>query len=67
MSKTVILPYDPTWRALEWAKANCKSYITNQGVDVKSLADLSNGYTIGKIEYFFGDERDATLFRLRFA
>lgn len=57
MSKTVILPYDPTWRALEWAKANCKSYITNQG-------PVSQGQ-YKKIVYFFGDERDATLFRLR--
>jgi len=64
MSKTVILPYDPTWRALEWAKANCKSYITNQG--------LTNGgprpdtwLGPGQIEYFFADERDATLFRLK--
>ena len=64
MSKSVILPYDPTWKALEWAKANCRSYITNDLADVKSPSDLSNGYTIGKIEYFFNDERDATMFRL---
>lgn len=32
MSKTVILPYDPTWEALFWAKAHCKSYITNDTV-----------------------------------
>lgn len=62
--KTVILDYDPTWAALGWAKANCKSYITNDLADVNTPSDLSNGYTIGKIEYFFGDERDATLFRL---
>lgn len=66
MSKTVILPYDPTWRALEWAKANCKSYITNQGV---TKINWTQPYRpeAGAIEYFFGDERDATMFRLKWA
>jgi len=27
---TVTLPYDPEWKALEWAKKHCQSYISNQ-------------------------------------
>ena len=60
MSKTVVLPYDPTWKALEWAKSNCKSYITNDGV-IDQFPN--NGFT--RIEYFFANEKDATMFRLR--
>lgn len=62
MSKIVVLPYDPTWRALEWAKVHCRSYITNyHGYDPARPAKPN------KIEYFFGDEQDATLFRLRWS
>lgn len=59
MSKSVILPYDPTWQALECAKVHCRSYITNQG-------PVSQGQ-YKKIVYFFDDERDATIFALRWA
>lgn len=62
MSKTVVLPYDPTWKALEWAKANCKSYITNDGV-----IDQFPNNRFTRIEYFFANEKDATMFRLRWA
>lgn len=61
MSKTVILPYDPTWEALFWAKAHCKSYITNDTVPETPANIYPRVY---KIEYFFADERDATWFRL---
>lgn len=60
MSKTVILPYDPTWKALEWAKANCRSYITNQGI----VSGRSQSFA-SQIEYFFADEGDATMFALK--
>lgn len=60
MSKTVILPYDPTWQALGWAMTHCRSYITNQGVANSGPTPLTV-----EIEYFFADERDATLFRLK--
>lgn len=64
--KTVILAYDPTWAALEWAKAHCKSYITNEGI---TKIDWTQPYhpDPAAIEYFFSDERDATLFRLMWA
>lgn len=62
MSKTVVLPYDPTWEALEWAKANCKSYITNQRASGHNSTLM---YREVNIEYFFANEKDATLFLLR--
>lgn len=51
----VTLPYDPLWTALEWAKKNCPSYITNRVAED------------GKICYYFGEERDATAFLLRWS
>jgi hypothetical protein len=59
MSK-VTLAYDPVWRPLTWAKENCPSYITN---DVHKNTGKS-GHGV-QIDYFFSDEKDATLFTLR--
>ena len=53
VSKQVVLPYDPVWRALEWAKQNCPGYITN-----RATVD-------GKICYYFANEKEATMFMLR--
>ncbi len=53
MSNSVILPYDPEWKALVWAKAFCPSYITNQ-------AEAGGG-----IVYYFANERDKLLFALK--
>lgn len=57
---TVTLPYSPFWEPLTWAKENCPSYISN---------DLHHdGYTTydhTKIDYQFGDEKDALIFMLR--
>lgn len=53
VSKQVVLPYDPVWRALEWAKKNCPGYITN-----RATVD-------GKICYYFANEKEATMFMLR--
>jgi hypothetical protein len=56
MSTFVTLKYDPIWRPLEWAKKHCKSYITNIGF---------NKYDDNfRINYYFGSERDAMLFKL---
>lgn len=46
--------------ALDWAKANCPSYITNDG-----YIDREDG----KIRYYFifGDERDIIAFSLRWS
>lgn len=60
------LPYDPVWSALEWAKENCPSYITN---DVHSYNN-DMGYELGdvdRIDYFFSDEHDAVMFALRWS
>jgi hypothetical protein len=57
---TVTLPYDPSWKPLEWAKANCPSYITSD-----MHMDGYNTYDISKIDYYFSNEKDATLFLLR--
>jgi len=51
----VALPYDTTWAALKWAKDNCPSYITNSSTPE------------GKIVYYFGQEKDAMIFTLRWA
>ena len=72
MSTSVILPYDPQWRALEWAKEHCPSYITNtvgsKPVDNSKLVRGNGGWVRDfGIEYFFEDERDAVLFILRWA
>lgn len=57
---TVTLPYDPLWRALEWAKEHCPSYITN---DIHQ--DGYNSYDTSKIDYFFGNHQEALMFRLK--
>ena len=60
MGMTVTIPYDIRWLALDWAKENCSSYITN---DVH--CDGYNTYDINKIDYFFSDEKDAVMFALK--
>lgn len=62
MSYTVTLPYDPVWRALDWAKEHCSSYITNQARTMPKSTFHNRNYVI---DYYFGDERDALMFRLR--
>jgi len=59
---TVTLPYDPIWKPLDWAKKYCPSYITN---DVH--CDGYNTYDNTKIDYFFGNEKDAMWFTLRWS
>ena len=57
---TVTLPYDPLWRALDWAKKHCTSYITN---DIHQ--DGYNTYNRNKIDYFFSDKNEALMFKLK--
>ena len=65
MSTTVILPYDPTWQAVEWAKKHCNSYITNELVpNNKEPKWLKKD---NRIRYYFGDEKDAVMFALRWS
>jgi hypothetical protein len=59
---TVTLPYDPLWQAVDWAKEHCPSYITNahhKKADGQRYLDY--------IDYFFIDERDAIMFKLKWS
>ena len=67
MSTVVTLPYDPVWRAVEWAKENCPSYITNDVEPIEPDATIYTKRPRPNIRYYFGDERDAFWFRLRWA
>lgn len=59
---TVTLSYDPCWVALERAKENCPSYITND-----AHMNGYNTYDNSKIDYHFSDAKDATAFLLKWA
>lgn len=68
LSTIVTLPYDPIWPALEWAKQNCSSYITNtlsNSITLGEQVQLGGAYTGTYINYYFGDEKDALIFRLK--
>ena len=60
----VTLSYDPAWTALEWAKKHSASYVRN---DVHKLNDWpAAAYgDMRPIDYFFGEEKDAVLFSLK--
>lgn len=64
-SYVVRLKYDPVWTALDWAKEHCPSYITN--AKYKHPNDVWYGAPDPTvyIDYFFRDERDAFIFKLR--
>ena len=53
----ITLPYDPSYRALFWAKENCPSYITN----------LASPEEPGKIWYYFGQEAEGIMFMLKWS
>ena len=59
-STIVTLRYDPMWKALDWARNNCPSYITN---DIH--CDGYNTYDNTKIDYFFSSKEDAVVFKLK--
>jgi len=59
---TVTLPYDPQWRAVDWAIKNCPSYITNAH---HKKAD--GQWHLDYIDYFFIDEAEATMFMLKWS
>ena len=64
---TVTLPYDPDWKALAWAKEYCSSYITNKASNTTRLKQVSSSGWVNdsSIVYYFGDEKDALMFSLR--
>jgi hypothetical protein len=55
---TITIPYRPFWEPLAWVKENCSSYITN---------DLHQDEYDTYVHYFFGDEKDALMFALRWS
>lgn len=63
----VTLLYDPLWEALDWAKKYCPSYITNSAAPVKPIFKPRDQMelTYVYIDYYFGSEKDAILFSLR--
>lgn len=63
MSYVVTLKYDPIWKALEWAKKNCKSYITNIAGG-RGHNDTWENY---QVNYYFGSEKEALLFKIAWA
>lgn len=62
MKKYATIPYTPLWEPLDWAKEHCTSYITND-----MHMDGYNTYDTSKVDYFFGDEKDALMFMLRWS
>lgn len=60
----VTLPYDPVWKALDWAKIHCPDYITN-GIHKRDDATVADWNDWNRIDYFFSSDRDAVLFSLR--
>ena len=65
---TVTLPYVPDWKALAWAKEYCSSYITNKASNTTRLKPVSGGWVNdSSIVYYFGDEKDAMWFTLRWS
>lgn len=63
----VTIPYNVSGEALEWAKKNCPSYITNQA-HLLAYKDSNGVDSAGyMIEYYFANERDAAWFSLRWS
>lgn len=62
MSYTVTLSCDPVEPRNNWAREHCPSYITN-------VLDLGpDGMPFApSIKYYFGEEKDAVMFTLRWS
>ena len=63
----VTLPYDPMWLALDWAKKHCPSYTTMIAEPVEPRRSLSDAPAQIYVNYYFSDERDVTMFILRWS
>jgi hypothetical protein len=69
MKKVVTIPYDPVWEPLEWAIKHCPSYVTNAATST-AHHDATTGrlvFTRHNINYYFGDEKDAIIFKLKWS
>lgn len=67
-SYTVTIPkraFKEECEVVTWAKANCKSYITNSGIIMERDSD-GFGVKWG-LEFYFYKEADATWFTLRWS
>lgn len=67
MSYKVVIPYDPLWKPLTWAKEYCPSYITNQATALETGNAISvlRYYDTYNVAYYFSEGKDATAFALR--
>ena len=55
----VTLPYDPVWKALEWAKEHCPDFVSTEVHPHPAWVRPI------QIDYFFSSECDAVFFSLR--
>lgn len=63
MSYTVTLSCDPVEPRNNWAREHCPSYITNV-----FMAGHEDGIPVApSIKYYFGEEKDAVMFTLRWS
>jgi hypothetical protein len=62
MRYTVTLPHKYEWDATEWAKEHCPSYLS-------ATAHLRLGRDLppSNVDYHFADEKDLTMFILRWS
>lgn len=60
---TVTIPYNNA--AIDWAIDNCPSYITNTLAPTTFPADRSIDIAKIRVMFYFSQDKDATLFALR--
>jgi hypothetical protein len=67
MSYEVVIPYDPAWEPLDWAKEHCPSYITNRAIAQETKYDIivRAYYNDYDVVYYFSEGKDATAFALK--
>jgi hypothetical protein len=53
------------WTALDWAKKNCPSYITNATGPARTKKVPGGWVNNASIVYYFSDEQDAVFFALK--
>ena len=67
LSKKVTIEGTNVDLALDWAKAHCPSYITNRGTIMSAYGCAGQPPQGASIwyEFYFGDEQDAMMFKLK--
>lgn len=56
---------DQAWKYCQWARANCKSFVEYEFVDMSDIDSWAGDYDSGWF-YYFNDEEDAIMFSLKF-